>query len=56
MHLALGFLQTAGDKGSPAALEDMAEIYRDGIGVPANVARAEAYLKQAEQLRKAQGR
>jgi hypothetical protein len=48
---ALSFLEKAGAKGSAAALEDMAEIYRDGIGVPADRARAEQLLARARQIR-----
>jgi TPR repeat protein len=54
MRTALQFLNAAADKGSAAALEDMAEIYRDGIGVSADLGRAETLLNRAEQVRKEQ--
>ncbi|WP_448661515.1 hypothetical protein ACG3SL_12715 [Sphingomonas sp. CJ20] len=54
MRAALKFLNAAADKGSAAALEDMAEIYRDGLGVPADLGRAEALLKRAERVREEQ--
>lgn len=52
MREALRYLDAAAAQGSAAANEDLAEIYRDGIGVPKDLRRAETLLKRAEQLRK----
>lgn len=54
--LALDYLSRAADKGSPAALEDMAEIYQDGRAVPPNLAMAEQLLARARAMRKEDSR
>ncbi|MEG3123843.1 hypothetical protein [Sphingomonas sp. GB1N7] len=56
MREALHYLGAAGAKGSAAANEDMAEIYRDGVGVPVDLDRAQTLMKHAEQLRQGEDR
>jgi hypothetical protein len=48
---ALVALNKAAERDSPAALEDMAEIYREGRAVPPDLARAEALLSRAQEIR-----
>ena len=52
MREALRLLERAADRGSAAAVEDMAEIYRDGIGVAIDLPRAEQLLKRAGEIRR----
>ncbi|KTE36532.1 MULTISPECIES: sel1 repeat family protein [unclassified Sphingopyxis] len=51
MKIALGFLERAGEKGSVAAVEDMAQIHREGIGVAADPRRADDLLRRAADMR-----
>jgi hypothetical protein len=48
---ALATLDKAADLGSAAAVEDMAEIYREGRAIPPDLGRAETLLSRAQAIR-----
>lgn len=48
---ALRYLTLAADRGSPTAMEDMAEIYADGRATGVDLGKAEALLARAKAIR-----
>jgi TPR repeat protein len=45
------WFQKAADKGNPAAMDDLATLYAQGLGVPANSSEAEEWRMRAQRTR-----